>query len=254
MRVSAAGGTPSAVTVAPAAGEGNYAFPTLLAGWPALPLSPGVLEGGGPRNLRGRPGCQTRSAKHPATDGGRLPTRFTCLLRIPAPGTSSFFAKVRSWPSHSTLGRLQLAGDPVPVADQVASIQGLGYYSASENGVLAYRTGAMRRGIGSRSSPGSIVRESLHSRRLNQSRSGTVKLSPDGKRAAWSYVRMRRATTPTFGSWIFRREPATGLRSIPRPTAIRCGLRTGAKSHGNPTGEASGESTGRRRTDREMTS
>jgi len=39
-------------------------------------------------------------------------------------------------------GKLTLTGEPVPVAEQVGSTNQYGYFSASLNGVLAYRTGA----------------------------------------------------------------------------------------------------------------
>jgi hypothetical protein len=39
-------------------------------------------------------------------------------------------------------GRLELAGEPFPVAEQVGSTISLGYFAVSANGVLAYRTGA----------------------------------------------------------------------------------------------------------------
>ena len=81
-------------------------------------------------------------------------------------------------------GRLQLAAEATPIAEQVASIQGLGYFSASDNGALAYRTGSAR-------AAGLNLQLSWFDRAgkptvaaAEPSRSSTVKVSPDGKRAA----------------------------------------------------------------------
>jgi eukaryotic-like serine/threonine-protein kinase len=79
-------------------------------------------------------------------------------------------------------GRLELSGEPVPLAEQVGSIGGLGYYSVSASGALVYRSGAAQgfnyqlTWFNRKGEPTSIAGEI--------GRYGTVKLSPDGKRAA----------------------------------------------------------------------
>jgi serine/threonine protein kinase/Tol biopolymer transport system component len=79
-------------------------------------------------------------------------------------------------------GKIELSGEPVPIAEQIGSIGQLGYFSASANGALAYRAGGAQ-----------IVNYQLtwFNRKGEQAgtpgepgRYGTVKLSPDGKRAA----------------------------------------------------------------------
>lgn len=77
---------------------------------------------------------------------------------------------------------LQLTGEPVPVAEQVSAIQNVALYSASESGTLVYRAGATQ---------GLDLQLSWFNRQgqatltpVEPSRSSTVKVSPDGKRAA----------------------------------------------------------------------
>jgi Tol biopolymer transport system component len=79
-------------------------------------------------------------------------------------------------------GKLQLAGEPLPIAEQIGSIGDFGFYSVSESGALAYRTG---------STSGLNLQLSWFDRAgkatltaAEPSRSATVKVSPDGKRAA----------------------------------------------------------------------
>jgi eukaryotic-like serine/threonine-protein kinase len=79
-------------------------------------------------------------------------------------------------------GRLQLTGEPIPVADHVGS-GGFSYFSASNNGVLVYRTGGEEQGmkltwfdrqgktVGASGELGAYI---------------TAVLSPDGRRAAIS--------------------------------------------------------------------
>ena len=77
--------------------------------------------------------------------------------------------------------RFELAGEPFPVAEHVGSFRAMGYFSVSENGVLAYRSGA--------SASGSQL---LWFDRQGKSQGALgppafyldVALSPDGKRAA----------------------------------------------------------------------
>jgi Tol biopolymer transport system component len=78
--------------------------------------------------------------------------------------------------------KLQLAGEPVPLAEQIGSVGDLGFYSASESGALAYRTGStgglsMQLSWFDRAGKASLTA-------AEPSISATVKVSPDGKRAA----------------------------------------------------------------------
>jgi eukaryotic-like serine/threonine-protein kinase len=79
-------------------------------------------------------------------------------------------------------GRLELTGEPVPLAEQVGSAQGYGYFSASTNGVLAFRSDAgavsqltwfdpQGKSLGTAVEPASY---------------DTLSLSPDGTRAVVS--------------------------------------------------------------------
>jgi Tol biopolymer transport system component len=183
MRVSAAGGTPSTVIVSPPAGQGNYAFPQFL------PDGKHFLY------LRGSPKAEVTGIYVGATDV--KPDQQSTQRLMEGQDQPIYMPSSGSAPGHilslrdGTLlaqpfdtGRLQLAGEPVPIAEQVASIQGLGYFSASENGTLVYRTGTMR-------GAGLMLQLSWFDRAgrptlsaLEPSRSSTVKVSPDGKRAA----------------------------------------------------------------------
>jgi Tol biopolymer transport system component len=180
MRVSASGGTPAPVTAPTGRGEG-VAYPWFLPDGQhflyyrvaAKPDSTGMYVG----NLSAKPEEQSSQRlmplEHqpmyvPASDSG---PGHVVFLRQDTLLAQPFDAK-----------RLQLAGEAVPIATQVASIQDLGFYSVSENGTLAYRTG---------SSNGADLQLSWFDRQgkgtltpVEPARSSTVKLSPDGKRAA----------------------------------------------------------------------
>jgi hypothetical protein len=78
--------------------------------------------------------------------------------------------------------RLQLAGDPLPVAEQVASLNSLGHYSASDSGAISYRPGStnsleLQLSWFDRQGKSTLTT-------VEPSRSTTLKVSPDGKRAA----------------------------------------------------------------------
>jgi Tol biopolymer transport system component len=179
MRVSASGGMPTPVTIAPQAG--SNAFPAFLPdGKHFLYLigssnvdTAGMYLG----SLDVKPEQQSTkrliaSSYQPAyvpfsdsSSGNILYLRDGTLMAQP------FDAK-----------RLQLAGEPVPIADQVSSFQGLAAFTTSDNGVLAYRSG---------SSEGLSMQLSWFDRAgkatltaAEPAQSGAVKVSPDGKRAA----------------------------------------------------------------------
>ena len=85
---------------------------------------------------------------------------------------------------------LKLTGEPVPIASQVAALNSLGHFSVSENGVLAYRAGASQGLDGQLSWFDRQGKATLTP--AEPARSGAVKVSPDGKRAA--VVRIDRQT------------------------------------------------------------
>ena len=250
MRVSAAGGTPSAVI--PAAQGNSYAFPAFLP------------DGRHFLYLRGSTKAEATGfyvgsldVKPEQQSTQRLMDAAFQPVYVPASdsglGHIVFLRDGTLLAQPFDAGRLQLAGEAIPIAEQVASISGLGYFSASENGALAYRTGAMR-GAGLNLQLSWFDRTGKPTLTAAEpSRSGTVKISPDGKRAA-----LVRTDPQSNNADIWIVELATGasnrLTFDPGQIKIHYGRQTGVKSYGNPRGEVHGESTGRRRTDRAMTS
>jgi Tol biopolymer transport system component len=180
MRVSASGGTPSPVTVAGGRGEG-VAYPWFLPDGQhflyyrvaAKPDSTGMYVG-------------ALSVKPEEQSSQRLMPLEHQPMYVPSsdsgPGHVVFLRQDTLLAQPFDAKRLQLAGDAVPVATQVASIQDLGFYSVSENGALAYRTGSsnaadLQLSWFDRQGKGTLTP-------VEPARSSTVKLSPDGKRAA----------------------------------------------------------------------
>ena len=184
MRVSASGGTPSPVTVASGRGEG-VAYPWFLPDGQHFlyyrvstkPDSTGMYVG-------------SLGAKPEEQNSQRLMPLEHQPMYVPAsdsrgdsgPGHIVFLRQDTLLAQPFDAKRLQLAGEAVPIATQVASIQDLGFYSVSENGVLGYRTG---------STNGMQLQLSWFDRQgkgtltpVEPARSSTVKISPDGKRAA----------------------------------------------------------------------
>jgi len=180
MRVSAAGGTPSVVI--PAVAGNSYAFPTFLPDGRhflylrAAPKEPvgfyvGAIDVKPEQQSTQRlmdNAFQPVYAASPDSSTGRI-----VFLRDGTLLAQPFDA-----------GRLQLAGEAKPIAEQVASIQGLGYFSASDNGALAYRTGATG-GAGLNLQLSWFDRTGKPTLTAAEpSRSATVKVSPDSKRVA----------------------------------------------------------------------
>ena len=184
MRVSASGGTPYPVTVAAGRGEGA-AYPWFLPDGEHFlyyrvspkPDSTGMYVG----SLSAKPEEQSSQRLMPldhqpmyvpALDSSRdSGTGHVVFLRQDTLLAQPFDAK-----------RLQLAGEAVPIATQVASIQDLGFYSVSENGTLGYRTGSnnaadLQLSWFDRQGKGTLTP-------VEPARSSTIKISPDGKRAA----------------------------------------------------------------------
>ena len=181
MRVSAAGGAATPVTSGPTGSLGNHVFPAFLPdGKHFLYLigSQSVDQVGtymGSLDVKPEQQSKQRlvptgyqSAYVPSSDSG--------------PGNILFLRDSTLMSQPFDAKRLQLAGEPVPVADQVGSFQGLASFTASENGALAFRSG---------SSEGLELQLSWFGRDgkgmltpAEPSLSGAVKVSPDGKRAA----------------------------------------------------------------------
>jgi Tol biopolymer transport system component/predicted Ser/Thr protein kinase len=181
IRVSASGGSPTLVVPAPRIGEG-VAFPTFLPdGRHFLYLHNGSakaeVSGIYVGALDVKP--EQQSAQR-LMEGGSQP-----LYASSSDSKSGYILILRQ----GTLmaqpfdpARLQLQGEPIPVAEQVASLNSLGHYSVSDSGALAYRTGTTR-GIDMQLSW--FDREGKATLTAAEaSRSGAVKVSPDGKRAA----------------------------------------------------------------------
>jgi Tol biopolymer transport system component/predicted Ser/Thr protein kinase len=180
MRVSASGGTPSPVTATSGRGEG-VAYPWFLPDGQHFlyyrvstkPDSTGLYVG-------------SLSVKPEEQSSQRLMPLDHQPMYVPSPdsgpGHVVFLRQDTLLAQPFDAKRLQLAGEAVPIATLVASIQDLGFYSVSENGTLAYRTG---------SSNGAELQLSWFDRQgkgtltpVEPARSSTVKVSPDGKRAA----------------------------------------------------------------------
>jgi eukaryotic-like serine/threonine-protein kinase len=184
MRVSASGGTPSPVTVASGRGEG-VAYPWFLPDGrrflyyrvSAKPDSTGMYAG-------------SLDVKPEEQNSQRLMPLDHQPMYVPAsdsggdsgPGNIVFLRQDTLLAQPFDAKRLQLAGEAVPIATQVASIQDLGFYTVSENGVLGYRTGStngvqLQLSWFDRQGKGTLTP-------VEPARSSTVKISPDGKRAA----------------------------------------------------------------------
>jgi len=143
MRVSASGGNPTLVVPIPPSGEG-VGFPSFLPdGRHFLYLR----NGSGKAEVSGiyvgaldvKP--EQQSAQR-LMEGGSQP-----LYALSSDSKSGYILILRQ----GTLmaqpfdpARLQLQGEPIPVVEQVASLNSLGHYSVSDSGALAYRTGTTR--------------------------------------------------------------------------------------------------------------
>jgi Tol biopolymer transport system component len=180
MRVSASGGTPSPVTAATGRGEG-VAYPWFLP------------DGRHFLYLRGSPKPESTGmyagsidVKPEEQSSQRLMPLEHQPMYVPSPDSSPghivFLRQDTLLAQPFDAKRLQLVRDAVPIATQVASIQDLGFYSVSENGVLGYRTGStngvqLQLSWFDRQGKGTLTP-------VEPARSSTVKISPDGKRAA----------------------------------------------------------------------
>jgi Tol biopolymer transport system component/predicted Ser/Thr protein kinase len=144
MRVSAAGGVATPVTVMdPSRSENFHLYPQFLPDGKHFlyyrlsnnPQYRGTYVG----SIEAKP--EEQSLK-PVMLGDRQVT-YTASL-IGGPGRLLFMRDTTLFAQPFDPGSFQLTGEPVPVADQVGSFApaNAGLYSVSDNGVLAYRVGA----------------------------------------------------------------------------------------------------------------
>ena len=180
MRVSASGGTPSPVTPSPGRGEG-VAYPWFLPDgrhflyyrWSPKSEIAGMYAG-------------SVDAKPEEQSTQRLMPLDHQPMYVPSPdsgpGNIVFLRQDTLLAQPFNASKLQLAGEPLPIAEQVGSNGDFGYYSVSESGALAYRTG---------STSARTLQLSWFDRQgkvtptpVEPARSSTVKVSPDGKRVA----------------------------------------------------------------------
>jgi Tol biopolymer transport system component len=185
MRVSEAGGVPTALTALdPSLKDGIHYFPTFLPdGRHFLYLRVGVPE---------HSGIYVGSLDAKAEEQGTtrlLASEFAAVL-APSPDAGAgarellFLREGTLMAQPFDTNRLELAGSAVPVAPQVGSFLAYGFFSASTNGVLIYRGGAFSRNaqltwydrqgkiINTVGEPGSYYSPS------------SISLSPDGARVA----------------------------------------------------------------------
>ncbi len=180
MRVSASGGTASPVTASLPGGEG-VAYPWFLPDgrhflyyrWSPKSEIAGMYAG-------------SVDAKPEEQSTQRLMPLEHQPMYVPSPdsgpGNIVFLRQDTLLAQPFNASKLQLAGEPLPIAEQVGSNGDFGYYSVSESGALAYRTG---------STSARTLQLSWFDRQgkvtptpVEPARSSTVKLSPDAKRMA----------------------------------------------------------------------
>ncbi|MGH9719372.1 MAG: protein kinase domain-containing protein [Bryobacteraceae bacterium] len=143
-RVSAAGGTPSAVTVLDESRkETRHAFPTFLPDGrhflylrsSSVPENSGVYLG----SLDATPEEQDSRQLLATTFGpAYLPSAVLGRGHLLVLREGSLLAQIFDQ------GRMELLGDPLPVVEQVGSFVASGFFSASHNGVLVYRSSDSR--------------------------------------------------------------------------------------------------------------
>lgn len=134
-RVSQAGGTPVDVTVVDSdRGETFHALPTFLPdGKHFLYLRQGRPEVRGiyVGSLDLKPEQQSKDRLLATQYAAQYANGYLFFMRENSLMAQSF-----------DTGKLQLQGDPIPVAEHVATTQAIGVFSVSPSGALAYRTGS----------------------------------------------------------------------------------------------------------------
>ena len=149
------------------------------------------------------------------------------------------------------LHRLETTGEAVPLAEQLGSYIGFGYFAASDNGVLAYRDGASggttQLGWFDRQGKGLGVVGTAH----NYRGPASLALSPDGTRVAAA-----RTDGNNFDIWLtaFSRASDTRFTFDPASDLNPSGLRTAIALRFHRIVPASSTCTKMRRTARVRTS
>jgi Tol biopolymer transport system component/predicted Ser/Thr protein kinase len=180
MRVSASGGTASAVTASLPRGEG-VAYPWFLPDgrhflyyrWSPKSEIAGMYAG----SVDTKPEEQSTQRLMPLEHQ-------PMYVSSPDSGQGNivFLRQDTLLAQPFNAGKLQLAGEPLPIAERVGSNGDFGFYSASESGALAYRTGStssleLQLSWFDRQGKSTVTP-------VEPSHSSTVKVSPDGRRAA----------------------------------------------------------------------
>jgi Tol biopolymer transport system component/predicted Ser/Thr protein kinase len=200
MRVSAAGGTPTALTALdPARHERTHAFPKLLPDGrhflyfraSSTPANSGIYVG----SIDAKPSEQSTK---PLLANEIFPQYY-----VPSPRSGTgyllFYRDGTVLAQAFDPSKLELSGDPVPIAEQVGSTGGSGFFSASTNGVLTYVEGN-----------GGAGNDQLSWFSREGKNLGTVgepgifsssALSPDGKQAAVSRFDLQQARSSNL--WLF---------------------------------------------------
>jgi eukaryotic-like serine/threonine-protein kinase len=196
MQVSAAGGQPSPLTILDSArGEIEHVSPWFLPDGrhflylrrSARPQNRGVYVG-------------SLDVKPEEQDSRRLIATAFNAVYVPSSGPQPaqllFQSETKLQAQPFDAGHLRFAGEPVPVTDQVGSYRNIGFFSASTNGVLVYKseggggtvlTWFDRAGktLGTAGDPASYA---------------TPAFSPDGTRAA---IGRRDTVVGNWVTWIF---------------------------------------------------
>jgi serine/threonine-protein kinase len=127
LRVPAKGGSPTAI-VSPNAGEGEFLFPQILPGSRFVLFTVSPTPGSGHLEIAALEGGQRRVVLKDGIAGRVLPS-----------GHLVFFRKRRLWAVRFDLDRLETAGDPVPVVEDIRSeTEGPVQYAVANDGTLAY--------------------------------------------------------------------------------------------------------------------
>jgi Tol biopolymer transport system component/predicted Ser/Thr protein kinase len=143
MRVSAAGGTPTALTALdPARQERGHLFPRLLPDGRHFLYSRFS-------NAAGNSGIYVGAIDAKPSEQSTKPLRVTENFReyyVPSANSSDgyllYYREGTVLAQAFNPDKLELSGDPVPVAEQVGGTVNIGRFSASTNGVLAYVGGS----------------------------------------------------------------------------------------------------------------
>jgi serine/threonine-protein kinase len=127
LRVPAKGGSPTAI-VAPDAGEGEFLYPQILPGGRFVLFTVSPTRGSGHLEIVALEGGQRRVVLKDGIAGRVLPSEHLV-----------FFRDRRLWAIRFDSDRLETAGDPVPVVEDVRSeAEGPVQYAVANDGTLAY--------------------------------------------------------------------------------------------------------------------